>query len=132
MYILIRVGFVIVLTAFAVGCTNIKCEGYPQAVCDKCGENPAEVRTLKRMKETGISDFAKAEATECVSAYVKAQVNNTEQADIALNGCLTNKTKLDPASRDMLLKIVDDAITDSSLQPAIEAWHTCYKKNLGS
>ena len=125
----IRVLFWTVPLAFLAGCASVKCEGYPQAVCNKCGENPTEVRIIKRMNATGISKLALKTVSHCINAYLNARVKD---ADFSLNGCISKTSELDEKTRDLLIRIVDDAVTSKDLAKPLAAWERCYSETLGS
>ena len=130
-----RVWPLILLVVFLAGCAThapIRCVGYPQAVCEKCGENPTEVRILKRMEATRVPELAKTKTSNCVDVYFKARAINEDQAEVTLNSCITTNSEIDEETRDALLRIVEDAIKDDSLATALEAWKACYKKAVGS
>ena len=127
--------FCLLLLSFAVlsGCCTfckpkpLQCAGYPEKVCNKCGDNPVEVVLQQRLYATGLTDLVKTNIRSCLTFSIGVDIR-TPIAKANLNACLERALTLEEKPRDVLIKIVDDALNNEQTLKSKEAWDRCYNE----
>lgn len=104
--------------------------GLPANVFTTCGCNPLQSSLEQRTAMLEITDQVRAKIMNCANGKVDVTVYKWDIAKANLQGCVSTETTLDPATRDLINKKVDES--DKAAEPQLETWKGCYGKTLGS
>jgi hypothetical protein len=101
---------------------RVLCRGTQPKVVETCGCSPRDQKLITRLDELKFADDIIEEVSKCADGNADVNVLSSSVFKANLSGCLKEKTKLNVAYQNEVVKLVDGA---SAAQDEIDLWKGC-------
>jgi hypothetical protein len=103
--------------------------GLPEHVQKRCGCSPASRNVEVALKQTNLPAIAVLKLNECLSGKADINVKDKQVLKSDVQGCLSKDSALDEATKNLLIKVVDNALSGTS-DLELRKWQNCYGREV--